>query len=137
MDKKFANWAGGIIPRGWCHSQEQINFCKFDKMQLEGTFDPANKRISPSRIEANTQQLQREIKRGGLGRTLSCVLHHRVIAEAMSPSLSKIPLKAAMAQTAADQAAIACALERFRLAKGQFPDKLEALVPQFIFTTAQ
>ncbi len=131
MDKKFANWAGGIIPRGW-YCQEQINFCRFDQMQLEGAFDPAKKRISPSRIEANTQQLQREISGGSFGKTLNCVLHHRVIAAAISPSLGKVFLKAAMGQTAVDQAALACALERFHLANGQFPDKLEALAPQFI-----
>jgi hypothetical protein len=36
-----------------------------------------------------------------------------------------------MAQTATDQAAIACALERYRLANGQFPENLQALVPHF------
>lgn len=131
MDKKFANWAGEIIPRGW-YCREQVNVCKFDQMQLEGAFDPAKKRISPSRIEANTQQLQREISSGSFGKTLNCFLHHSVIAAAMSPSIGKILLKAAMAQTAVDQAALACALERFRLAKGHYPDKLEALEPQFI-----
>jgi hypothetical protein len=48
------------------------------------------------------------------------------------PELSKIPMKAAMAQTTADQAALACALERFRLGTGQLPEKLDALVPRFI-----
>ena len=41
-------------------------------------------------------------------------------------------MKAAIAQTAADQAALACALERYRLANGQFPENLTALVPQFV-----
>jgi hypothetical protein len=31
-----------------------------------------------------------------------------------------------------DQARIACALERYRLANGQFPDALDALAPKFI-----
>lgn len=35
-------------------------------------------------------------------------------------------------QTACQQAATACALERFRLAKGQYPDTLEALVPAWL-----
>jgi hypothetical protein len=43
-----------------------------------------------------------------------------------------LPAKTAIAQTCANQAAIACALERCRLANGQFPGKLEALLPQFI-----
>jgi len=37
-----------------------------------------------------------------------------------------------MAQTGAECAALACALERYRLAHGQFPESLGALVPDFI-----
>jgi hypothetical protein len=48
------------------------------------------------------------------------------------PFLDGVPIKAAAAQTATDQAAVACALERYRLANGQFPENLQALVPQFI-----
>jgi type II secretory pathway pseudopilin PulG len=48
------------------------------------------------------------------------------------PPLRNVPDKAAAAQTAANQAALACALERYRLANGQFPDTLAALTPQFM-----
>jgi len=37
--------------------------------------------------------------------------------------------KPAYAQTAVDLAAIACALERWRLAHGQFPETLDSLAP--------
>jgi hypothetical protein len=47
-------------------------------------------------------------------------------------SLGKEPGIAARAQTTANQTAIACALERYRLANGQFPETLSALSPQFI-----
>jgi hypothetical protein len=40
--------------------------------------------------------------------------------------------KALFLQTACQQAALACALERYRLARGQYPDSLEALVPSFL-----
>ena len=43
-----------------------------------------------------------------------------------------IAKNAAKSQTALDQAATACALERYRLANGQFPDTLQALTPKFI-----
>jgi hypothetical protein len=36
------------------------------------------------------------------------------------------------AQTAVNQATVACALERHRLAHGQFPDTIDALVPAFL-----
>ena len=35
-------------------------------------------------------------------------------------------------QSMTDQAVIACALERFRLANGRFPDALEKLVPDYL-----
>ena len=50
----------------------------------------------------------------------------------MLPGLGNVSRKAALAQTAAEQAALACALERYRLANGQFPEKLEALAPRYI-----
>jgi hypothetical protein len=41
-------------------------------------------------------------------------------------------MRAATGQTSTDHAALACALERYRLANGNVPEKLDALVPQFI-----
>jgi hypothetical protein len=38
------------------------------------------------------------------------------------------------AQTAVNQAIIACALERFRLAAGRYPDSLERLIPDFLLS---
>jgi hypothetical protein len=37
-------------------------------------------------------------------------------------------------QTEINQALIACALERFRIARGDYPETLDALVPQFLDT---
>ena len=42
--------------------------------------------------------------------------------------------KAAMTQTMADQVAIACALERYKIKKGKYPDSLSALSPEFLET---
>ena len=46
--------------------------------------------------------------------------------------MPRVCVKGATAQVATDQAVLACALERYRLAHGQFPDTLDALVPQFV-----
>jgi hypothetical protein len=40
--------------------------------------------------------------------------------------------RALFLQTACQQAAVACALERYRLAQGQYPDSLGALVPSYL-----
>jgi hypothetical protein len=43
------------------------------------------------------------------------------------PALSKVIQRGTTGQTLFNQAAIACALERYRLVKGSYPDNLEAL----------
>src|SRR5262249_3557193 len=48
------------------------------------------------------------------------------------PGVSKVTRKTAFAQTGADCAVLACALERYRREHGQVPESLEALCPQFI-----
>ena len=120
-----------IIPRGW-YDQEQLNYCRLYHNQMDGTFDVANKKVSPKQVETHAHELEREVAGGRLGKGLNAILHHRFIASMLLPALGKVSLKAAKAQTAADQAALACALERFRLANGQFPEKLDALAPRFI-----
>ena len=46
--------------------------------------------------------------------------------------LTKTAAKFASGQTAVDLATVACALERHRLANGQYPEQLDLLVPRFI-----
>ena len=48
------------------------------------------------------------------------------------PALNAAVKKFAFAQASVDLARVACALERYRLAHGEYPEKLDALVPQFI-----
>ena len=120
-----------VAPRGWYY-REQVNHCRLHDRQMQGSFDVGQKRVFPGQIASNAKALEREIAGGRLGKTLNAVVHHQLLASLLLPSLGRIPLRGAMAQTAIDQAALACALERYRLANGQFPEKLEALVPQFI-----
>jgi len=131
IDKKFASWVGEIIPRGWYY-QEQLNYCRLFQRQLDGAFDATKNRVSPSRIASNKREVGREIRDGGFGRTVVDFLRHRVMAAMLVWFLDDFPRKGAAAQTAVDQASLACALERYRLANGQFPEKLDALVPQFV-----
>ena len=48
------------------------------------------------------------------------------------PALNAAVKKFASAQASVDLARVACALERYRLANGKYPEMLDALVPQFI-----
>ena len=49
-----------------------------------------------------------------------------------SSAIASCCLKAVECQTQADQTLIACALERYRLARGSYPSSLEALVPEYL-----
>ncbi len=50
----------------------------------------------------------------------------------MLPALTNTVKKYAYAQSSVDMARVACALERYRLAHGEFPESLDALSPAFL-----
>ncbi len=50
------------------------------------------------------------------------------------PSMARSVDTFARAQAWGDLARVACALERYRLTNGQFPEKLDVLAPKFIGT---
>jgi hypothetical protein len=125
----LANQFGRIAPRGW-YDLEKLNYCRLLQMQLNGAFDVEKKQVFPKQIEANTNALEQAF--AGRGPVTTICTRHQLLAAIMLSALDNIPRRATGAQTATDEAAIACALERFRLAKGQYPDSLKELVPQFI-----
>ncbi len=57
---------------------------------------------------------------------------YKVQALMTFPALQSAVKRFALAQTAVDLARVACALERYRLVHGQYPETLDALSPQFI-----
>ena len=58
--------------------------------------------------------------------------HLGFMARNMIPNLGRALRAAAQAQCSVRQAEIACALERYRLAHGAYPDSLAVLVPRFL-----
>ena len=54
------------------------------------------------------------------------------LARLLLPAIEKNAMKTAQEQTILDQAGVACALERYRLANGLYPENLQSLVPQLI-----
>jgi hypothetical protein len=121
-----------VIPSGW-YCLEKLNYSKLFDAYIDGLVDLAAKKVSPKKVAINTEELERQIEAGSSWREqFKVLLRHRVLAGVLLPSLVNVPTKPAEAQTAANQAALACALERYRLANGQFPETLEALTPRFI-----
>jgi hypothetical protein len=54
------------------------------------------------------------------------------VASLFAVDMSRMVPVTAHNQAAVNQACVACALERYRLALGQYPEALDALVPRFI-----
>jgi uncharacterized protein YukE len=152
--KVFFYVIGKLIPSGW-YDREKLNYNKLFDAQFEGVVDVTAKTVSPQKAALDADEVGRQIygkywpppagnaygffESGRLingessgGAALHAILHHSALAMLLLPPLRNVPDKAAAAQTAANQAALACALERYRLANGQFPDTLAALTPQFM-----
>jgi hypothetical protein len=60
---------------------------------------------------------------------------YTIFAKLLLPALQTLVLKPAHGQTMADAARVACALERYRQAKGTLPATLDVLTPAFIDQT--
>ena len=115
-----------FAPSSW-RDREKLEYCRLFDLLFKGTWDLPARRFSPSQVVSNSTAVQASISSG-----FQAMLHHRLIARMLLPTLARTPFKAATAQTATDQATIACALERYRLANGQFPAESGALSPKYL-----
>jgi hypothetical protein len=111
-------------PTGWLY-RVQAAIYYFHQEIARPVFDPEQQRVFPEMLET------------GRRRRISATLPFDPLTRIyVLPWLEQILLStaqsAAFLQTRIDQVLLACALERFRLANGQFPDHLAALVPRFI-----
>ncbi len=124
-------WGSALLaaPAGWLY-QEQISCQRLYNEELLTSSDPQSGQINPRLIDENSRRLDQK----GTG-SFSSFTHHTIFSKMMFPNLLKLYQKSAVAQTELDEAVIACALERYRTAKGKYPERLDALVPQFIDKT--
>jgi hypothetical protein len=128
--RSLVNLIGRVVPRGWYY-QEQLNYCRLDQILLAGVFDKNGKLLLPSRIESSGREFYERVFPERTAFKL--VLHHRFMAsELLAGPGSFTACRFGWTQTAIDQAALGCALERYRLASGEFPENLDAVVPKFI-----
>jgi hypothetical protein len=115
-----------LVPRGWFR-MEQLSYNRIFNDMVFPTFDIAAKRVYRKIMVKKTENFKNETKA-----TLQVVFQHRVLARLLCPAIDACLLRLANAQTMVDEAMVVCALERHRLASGQFPETLDALVPRFI-----
>jgi hypothetical protein len=126
--KAFLNVLGEAMPEGW-FDLEKVNYCNLYDEQITRDLNPAEKRVFPTQLSSNDVDFALSFAPGSFAP--GAILRHKLFAPWLNIERT-FPDKIAIPQTVANQAAIACALERYRLAKGQFPETLFSLTPQFI-----
>jgi hypothetical protein len=118
--------AAVLMPRGWLYL-EQVNYNRLFSEVIQPGVDYDARRLNPK-----TMQQKEEALAQSLGTMPSRLLNHRVMAGMLLPALTKAQMRFAIAQTVLDEAVLACALERYRLANGRYPDSLAELAPRFV-----
>jgi hypothetical protein len=112
-------WIG---PRGW-FDLEKVNYCGLQELTAARGWDAKTIRVSPREVDAARDETAKALDLSPFKR----LFKHRITAGLLLPALSRVIQRGATGQTLFNQAVIACALERYRLAKGAYPDNLEAL----------
>lgn len=109
-----------LIPRGW-FDQNKLSLGKMHVEYILPMADVEKQLVLPanSRRVATAMNSYRPTS-------------YNLFAGLLLAALDKGAKKSAFAQTHVNLARIACALERFRLANGSYPESLDALLPRFI-----
>jgi hypothetical protein len=116
-EREFAITAMKLGPRGWFY-RNKLSFCRtLERLPL---VDQRNRVIPPS-VSKNAELAIRR----------QPVRPYNLLVPHLSVPWGLLAEKFARGQTDADLALLACALERYRLKAGRFPETLEALVPEF------
>ncbi len=104
--------------------QNELSIARTYQQFFVPVADAANQRMFPSRAVANDTALQDALAGG--------FRPYKLFARMLLPALVGAETKFAFGQTRVNQAIVACALERYRLAEGRFPESLEPLSPRFL-----
>jgi hypothetical protein len=111
-----------LIPAGW-FDQNKVSLCRLQENYILPVVDLQRRVVSPD-TAANSQSVLEQLR----------MRPYDALSKMLVPSLAGSAERFAYGQTAADLARVACALERYRLANGQFPETLPGLAPKFIET---
>jgi len=120
----FEGWSKVALrwmPRGWFY-QNMAAGAQMEQQALDN-LDPTNQLVQPRPMTDLVRELVSERERRS---------PYRFLVAVALPNFAKALQTTAGNQTLLNQARIACALERARLAQGRYPETLEALTPTFI-----
>ena len=119
----FERFVLAIFPSGWIY-QNIVAWDRFFETDIFPLADPAPQRRSLDNFEQAY---------GRFAKSATFIPCKFIAALALS-GVRPVMKKGFHAEACADQALIACALERYRLANGQYPETLQKLAPTFLQT---
>jgi hypothetical protein len=111
-----------LIPGGW-FDQNKVSIGRLHLEFMLPGVDREARQVSPSNVSRSTSTL---------GQRLQHRSPYNWFGGLLMPALGGASARFAQGQTSADLARVACALERHRLAHGQYPETLEVLAPALI-----
>jgi hypothetical protein len=101
----------------------ELTIARMEQQWLLPMADVERHMISPEVVQKINSAAQAE---------LNSISPYKILARMLLPAITSAVKKYARVQSSIDLARVAIALERYRLAHGNYPDMLDALAPQFI-----
>jgi hypothetical protein len=127
-DSRPESWFAKVIdwlwPRGWTY-QNMVNITMLDQKPIDG-FDLAHDTVAPRKFDEATRAVDEFDKSVNYGSP------YKILAAIAIPNFSRAEQTTAHTQTMVNEAQIVCALDRYHLAHGEYPEALDKLAPQFI-----
>lgn len=114
-------WYLTLAPRGWVY-QNMVKVAEWTERWGE-VYDRVAGRVEAGMVAQNRAVLAGEVEGSSL---------FKVLAKMAVPFTEQCWEAAAEKQALVCQARVACALERYRLARGRYPEELAELRPQFL-----
>jgi hypothetical protein len=109
----------GALGRGWMYRNLTV-WCQFMSSVVD-VQDPGAHRVYPARqLDPETYVKQMRFRKD------------LILAQIAIPALAGQTVRFARTQALVDEGMVVCALERYRLEKGQYPERLADLMPTFL-----
>ncbi len=113
------------MPAGWLR-QNQLAISRLNQELYLAPVDAAHHRVNAAAAAKSGERLDQELSQG--------FPPYHIFARLLMPALGGALTKFSAEQVEVDETILACALERYRLANGNYPDSLAALAPKFVAT---
>lgn len=111
-----------FIPSAFFY-QNELSIARMHQQWTIPLVDVTNQSVSPATVKQNDNATTAALRHSS---------PYNIFARILMPALGNAVKRFARAQSNVDLARVGIALERYRLAHGNYPDSLDALAPQFM-----